>query len=122
MVSGKQDPIILATCKQTRFHLAEGKGSGEIDIQGLDLLVASRPSQGQDAESSGAGKVKARKKETAGLGLEILTSATLRLKAGVHYGLVGRNGTGKSTLLRAMADRLIPGLPESVKIAISPAN
>ncbi|KAM5435426.1 hypothetical protein McanCB56680_004584 [Microsporum canis] len=118
MVSGKQDPIILATCKQTRFHLAEGKGSGEIDIQGLDLLVASRPSQGQDAESSGAGKVKARKKETAGLGLEILTSATLRLKAGVHYGLVGRNGTGKSTLLRAMADRLIPGLPESVKIAI----
>ncbi|KAM5501186.1 hypothetical protein McanMca71_005300 [Microsporum canis] len=100
MVSGKQDPIILATCKQTRFHLAEGKGSGE------------------DAESSGAGKVKARKKETAGLGLEILTSATLRLKAGVHYGLVGRNGTGKSTLLRAMADRLIPGLPESVKIAI----
>ncbi|KAM5436298.1 hypothetical protein MferCBS31731_005991 [Microsporum ferrugineum] len=118
MVSGKQDPIILATCKQTRFHLAEGKGSGEIDIQGLDLLVASRPSQGQDAESSGAGKVKARKKEKAGLGLEILTSATLRLKAGVHYGLVGRNGTGKSTLLRAMADRLIPGLPESVKIAI----
>ncbi|KAM5475398.1 hypothetical protein MauCBS54593_001086 [Microsporum audouinii] len=118
MVSGKQDPIILATCKQTRFHLAEGKGSGEIDIQGLNLLVASRPSQGQDAESSGAGKVKARKKEKAGLGLEILTSATLRLKAGVHYGLVGRNGTGKSTLLRAMADRLIPGLPESVKIAI----
>ncbi|EFE30966.1 uncharacterized protein ARB_02160 [Trichophyton benhamiae CBS 112371] len=118
MTSGRQEPVIVASCKQTRFHLAEGKGSGEIDIQGLDILIASRPSQSQDAEHSGAGKAKARKKEKAGLGIEILTGANLRLKAGVHYGLVGRNGTGKSTLLRAMADRLIPGLPERVKIAI----
>ncbi|EZF34717.1 hypothetical protein H109_00296 [Trichophyton interdigitale MR816] len=118
MTSGRQEPVIVASCKQTRFHLAEGKGSGEIDIQGLDILIASRPSQSQDAESSGAGKGKARKKEKTGLGMEILTGANLRLKAGVHYGLVGRNGTGKSALLRAMADRLIPGLPERVKIAI----
>ncbi|EGE08318.1 ABC ATPase [Trichophyton equinum CBS 127.97] len=118
MTSGRQEPVIVASCKQTRFHLADGKGSGEIDIQGLDILIASRPSQSQDAESSGAGKGKARKKEKTGLGMEILTGANLRLKAGVHYGLVGRNGTGKSTLLRAMADRLIPGLPERVKIAI----
>ncbi|KAF3481102.1 ATP-binding cassette sub-family F member 3 [Arthroderma uncinatum] len=118
MASSKQDPVILATCKQTRFHLAEGKGSGEIDIQGLDIQIASRSSQGQDAEASGTGKSKARKKDKSGSGLEILNGATLRLKAGVHYGLVGRNGTGKSTLLRAMADRLIPGLPESVGIAI----
>ncbi|KAK2846427.1 hypothetical protein FQN49_005732 [Arthroderma sp. PD_2] len=111
MASRKQDPVILAACKQTRFHLHEGKGSGEVDIQGLDILIASRSSQGQDAESSGTGKAKARKKDKSGLELEILTGATLRLKAGVHYGLVGRNGTGKS-------NRLIPGLPGSVNIAI----
>lgn len=58
---------------------------------------------------------------------DILVDANLRLKHGIRYGLVGRNGTGKSSkfvgspysppiltslqaLLRAIADRLIPGL------------
>jgi ATPase subunit of ABC transporter with duplicated ATPase domains len=30
-------------------------------------------------------------------GLEILSNATLKLKAGIHYALIGRNGTGKSS-------------------------
>ena len=30
-------------------------------------------------------------------GLEILANADLKLKAGVHYALIGRNGTGKSS-------------------------
>ena len=32
-------------------------------------------------------------------GLEILANANLKLKAGVHYALIGRNGTGKSSEL-----------------------
>lgn len=42
----------------------------------------------------------------------------MRLKAGQRYALVGRNGTGKSTLLRAVAEKLIPGIPEETRIAI----
>ncbi|CAO1633047.1 unnamed protein product [Parajaminaea phylloscopi] len=38
----------------------------------------------------------------------ILTSATLTLAAGRRYGLIGRNGVGKSTLLRHLALRDIP--------------
>ena len=34
---------------------------------------------------------------------ELLAGATLRLHDGRHYGLVGRNGVGKSTLLRTIA-------------------
>jgi ATPase subunit of ABC transporter with duplicated ATPase domains len=34
-------------------------------------------------------------------GLELLSNATLKLKAGVHYALIGRNGTGKSSELFA---------------------
>jgi ATPase subunit of ABC transporter with duplicated ATPase domains len=30
---------------------------------------------------------------------ELIVDAHLRLKAGVHYGLIGRNGTGKSSML-----------------------
>lgn len=78
---------------------------------------------------------------------ELLQNAHLRIKEGVHYGLVGRNGSGKScepalplllrstglaltfplssfpnghptALLRALADRLIPGLPTNLKILL----
>eukprot|EP00927_Polykrikos_kofoidii_P074106 TRINITY_DN7006_c0_g1_i1.p1 TRINITY_DN7006_c0_g1~~TRINITY_DN7006_c0_g1_i1.p1 ORF type:complete len:656 (-),score=144.33 TRINITY_DN7006_c0_g1_i1:131-1828(-) len=36
---------------------------------------------------------------------ELLYNAVLKLNKGFKYGLIGRNGVGKSTLLRAMADR-----------------
>ena len=35
-----------------------------------------------------------------------------------HYVLVGRNGTGKSTLLKAIGDGLIPGIPWSTRILL----
>ncbi|PGH26479.1 hypothetical protein AJ80_01793 [Polytolypa hystricis UAMH7299] len=114
-----QSPSIIATCKQTRFHLREDRGSGDVDIQGLNITVSSRlASEPGTLESGTAVKTKARGKSRAkGEGVEILSSADLRLKAGVHYGLVGRNGTGKSTILRAMAEKLIPGLPDSLQIS-----
>ncbi len=33
---------------------------------------------------------------------ELISSGTLVLTYGTHYGLIGRNGVGKSTLLRAI--------------------
>ncbi|WEW59790.1 hypothetical protein PRK78_005270 [Emydomyces testavorans] len=98
----------MATCKQTRFHLRDDKRSGgEIDIQGLDILVSSSSSPSGSGESSTPGRSttldsstspKSRKqKARRSPGKEILSNANLRLKPGVHYGLVGRNGTGKSS-------------------------
>ena len=43
---------------------------------------------------------------------ELLAGATLRLHEGRHYGLVGRNGVGKSTLLRRMALARIDSFPD----------
>jgi ATPase subunit of ABC transporter with duplicated ATPase domains len=37
------------------------------------------------------------KGKARGEGLEILANGSLKLKAGVHYALIGRNGTGKSS-------------------------
>lgn len=37
---------------------------------------------------------------------------------GRHYVLVGRNGTGKSTLLKAVGDGLVPGIPWSTRILL----
>uniref|UniRef100_A0A7S3EQX5 Probable ATP-dependent transporter ycf16 n=1 Tax=Rhodosorus marinus TaxID=101924 RepID=A0A7S3EQX5_9RHOD len=41
-------------------------------------------------------------------GISLLESATLQLSYGRKYGVVGRNGIGKSTLLKALARRELP--------------
>ncbi|KAJ5162025.1 hypothetical protein N7492_007417 [Penicillium capsulatum] len=110
MTSG---PAILATCKQTRFHLLDDNPSPEIDVEGLGIVVASPGSTEEDPKAKSKAKSKAK-----AAGRELISDAHLRLKGGIHYGLLGRNGTGKSTLLRAMADKLIPGIPHATRVAI----
>ncbi|KAJ1509060.1 hypothetical protein HMI56_006986 [Coelomomyces lativittatus] len=51
-------------------------------------------------------------------GLRILTNAKLSLNYARRYGLVGRNGIGKSTLLRALASREIPSMSKFKHVSI----
>lgn len=82
--------LITALSQESRFHLdCTDTGSLEIDLKSVTLTLAGR---------------------------DLLSDAHLRLKAGVHYGLIGRNGAGKSTLLTAIGEKLIPGLPRTLKI------
>ncbi|XHG07423.1 hypothetical protein AWENTII_010571 [Aspergillus wentii] len=81
---------IIATCKQTRFHLLDDKPAQEIDVAGLNILVSSAQPPKDASKSKGKSKAKNE-------GRELLVDAHLRLKSGVHYGLIGRNGTGKSS-------------------------
>lgn len=46
----------------------------------------------------------------------ILTDASCSLIHGRRYGLIGRNGVGKSTFLRHIASRQIPGIPAYLSI------
>lgn len=46
----------------------------------------------------------------------VVQDATVTMAYGRRYGLVGRNGTGKTTLLRAMAHHQIKGIPENCQI------
>ena len=48
-------------------------------------------------------------------GIELLSSTTLRLIQGKRYGLVGKNGVGKSTLLRRIALGQIGGFPSHLR-------
>ena len=48
-------------------------------------------------------------------GVELIDRATLALTFGRNYGMVGRNGVGKTTILRAIACREIP-IPEMFHI------
>ncbi|KAK5998590.1 ATP-binding cassette sub-family F member 3 [Cladobotryum mycophilum] len=103
---------ILCTSKQTRFHI-DSANFRELDIDGVTITVSS--GEKPDKPEKGAAKSKGKGKSD---GLEILSNAKLRLKEGQRYALIGRNGTGKSTLLKAIAEKLIPGIPEESKIAI----
>ncbi|KAG0126604.1 P-loop containing nucleoside triphosphate hydrolase protein, partial [Tuber indicum] len=81
-------PMIQATSQQTRFSLEE-TASKELDLKGVHISIGKR---------------------------EIISDAHLKLSAGVHYVLVGRNGVGKSTLLRAVGEKLIPGIARNLRI------
>jgi ATPase subunit of ABC transporter with duplicated ATPase domains len=47
---------------------------------------------------------------------DLLTEAELKLVPGMHYGLIGRNGVGKSLLLKSLAYKWIPNLDPSLNI------
>lgn len=49
-------------------------------------------------------------------GADLIADADVVLAYGRRYGLVGRNGTGKTTFLRALATRQIPGLPSNCQV------
>lgn len=51
-----------------------------------------------------------------GGGADLLQDASLTLVPGHRYGLIGRNGKGKSTLLRAMASRRVPGFSRELAV------
>jgi len=72
----------------------------KIAITGLDLAIAAQPGQQDDTPGTIADQVQASKKKKgkATRGLEILENADLKLESGTRYGLIGRNGSGKSSV------------------------
>jgi ABC-type polysaccharide/polyol phosphate transport system ATPase subunit len=66
----------------------------KIDVEGLSITITSTAADSTDDTSKS--KVKGKSKAKAS-GKELISDAHLRLKGGVHYGLLGRNGTGKSS-------------------------
>lgn len=50
-------------------------------------------------------------------GTQLLDRTTLRLLHGHRYGLIGRNGVGKSTLMRRLSTGTLPGFPPHLRVA-----
>lgn len=90
--SAKNEGIVV-TSQQSRFHTEsiDTPTLKEIDIKDLTISVG---------------------------GLELLDHAHLRIQNGVHYVFHGRNGTGKSTVLRALAERRVPGVASNLRLLL----
>lgn len=89
--SASISPIIQATSQQTRFNIPDDPNSKEIDLHTVNVSIGKQ---------------------------DILSDAHFKLAAAVHYVLVGRNGVGKSTLLRAIFDKIIPGISKNLRILL----
>ncbi|ETV93465.1 ATP-binding cassette sub-family F member 3 [Aphanomyces invadans] len=87
---GGVSSFIMARSQQDRFHLATvDHHDYNIHLWQVGLSIGNR---------------------------ELLVDAELKLEAGAHYGLVGRNGTGKSTLLQALGDGLFEGISSHIHV------
>ncbi|KAJ2500489.1 hypothetical protein GGI11_007872, partial [Coemansia sp. RSA 2049] len=82
-------PVIQAFSQQSRFHTETlVTMSKDVDLKGVNVIVDNR---------------------------ELIVDARLWLKAGYRYGMVGRNGTGKSTLLSVIGNGSLVGFPENIR-------
>lgn len=84
---------IVVTSQQSRFHAdaIDAPSLKDVDIRDLTISIG---------------------------GFEILDHARLQIQNDTHYVFHGRNGLGKSTVLKALADRLIPGVPSNLRILL----
>lgn len=85
------DGKIVVTAQQSRFHEIDDPSSTDIDINNLTIIVGKR---------------------------EILQQTRLVLKSGIRYVFVGRNGLGKSTVLKALAQRQMPGIAPNLRMLL----
>lgn len=85
------DGKIVVTAQQSRFHEVDDPASRDIDVNDLSIVVGKR---------------------------EILQHTRLVLKTGLRYVFVGRNGLGKSTVLKALAERRIPGIAPNLRMLL----
>ena len=84
---------IVVTSQKSRFHADAIDAPSLKDVDNKDLTIAIG-------------------------GFEILDHARLQIQNDTHYVFHGRNGLGKSTVLKALADRLIPGVPSNMRILL----
>uniref|UniRef100_A0A0D2XSP8 ABC transporter domain-containing protein n=1 Tax=Fusarium oxysporum (strain Fo5176) TaxID=660025 RepID=A0A0D2XSP8_FUSOF len=87
--------------------MAESRTSILLNIEGLGITVTS--------QNSNKGTARPKHKAKLSESTEILSGANLRLKASSRYALIGRNDLA---LLRAIAEKLIPGIPEKTRVSI----
>ncbi|KAK3316290.1 P-loop containing nucleoside triphosphate hydrolase protein [Apodospora peruviana] len=80
-----------------------------------DFYMAVNPLQLGTGQGGKSKDIKIDNTDVSIGGLRILTDTTLTLSYGHRYGLVGNNGIGKSTLLRALSRREVP-IPTHISI------
>lgn len=88
----------------------------EEELEGARMTVARLRLAGAMESSSSVLETEPFELPNPGGGENLLDDVCLRMVPGHRYGLIGRNGKGKSTLLRWFASRRIKGLPKLLSV------
>ena len=103
------------TNKPTALELAE-KEAAELDAELREARIASVRERTKMGAYRGALDATSFTLPNPGGGMPLLEDAACRMVWGKRYGLIGRNGVGKSTLLKAMAARRVGDVPSNVTV------
>eukprot|EP00531_Pseudo-nitzschia_arenysensis_P006693 CAMPEP_0116142696 /NCGR_PEP_ID=MMETSP0329-20121206/15048_1 /TAXON_ID=697910 /ORGANISM="Pseudo-nitzschia arenysensis, Strain B593" /LENGTH=777 /DNA_ID=CAMNT_0003637953 /DNA_START=23 /DNA_END=2353 /DNA_ORIENTATION=- len=103
------------TNKPTALELAE-KETAELEAELRAARIASVRERTRMGAYRGALDATSFTLPNPGGGMPLLEDAACRLVWGKRYGLIGRNGVGKSTLLKAMAARRVGDVPSNVTV------
>ncbi|KAF5195823.1 Abc transporter f family member [Thalictrum thalictroides] len=95
--------------QQYQMHLAEMEAAK----QGMPVVSVNHDNS---AEGSTVKDIHMENFSVSIGGRELIVDGAVTLSFGRHYGLVGRNGTGKTTFLRHMAMHAIDGIPKNCQI------
>mmetsp|Transcript_8070 Transcript_8070/g.17383 ORF Transcript_8070/g.17383 Transcript_8070/m.17383 type:complete len:771 (+) Transcript_8070:93-2405(+) len=101
--------------KPTALELAE-KETAELEAELAAARVASVRERTRLGAYRGSLDATSFTLPNPGGGMPLLEDAACRFVWGRRYGLIGRNGVGKSTLLRAMAARRVGDVPANVTV------
>jgi ATP-binding cassette subfamily F protein 3 len=88
----------------------------EVEFEIENAKVASIYSRRAKGRYNGALECPTFTLPNPGGGAPLLENASCTLVRGRRYGMLGRNGKGKSTLLRALAARRVGNIPENVSV------
>ncbi|GJQ74708.1 hypothetical protein Trydic_g21559 [Trypoxylus dichotomus] len=100
--------------KQMEIMLKKG-GQGHSELDSNFTVSQSQKSTGQMAALENAVDIKVENFSIAAKGKDLFVNANLLIANGRHYGLVGPNGHGKTTLLRHVAQRAF-AIPPNIDI------
>lgn len=106
----------LSDKAQRRLRKEEAAAAARLQAQTTAAASVAAPCIQRGDGAGGSRDVTLERVCVGNGGALLIEDATLTLAAGRRYGLVGRNGTGKTTLLRALAGRALEGLPASLSV------
>ncbi|GLT52087.1 hypothetical protein SLA2020_254490 [Shorea laevis] len=89
------------------------------DRDAFTVVIGSRASvlDGEDEAGANVRDITVENFSVSARGKELLKNASAKISHGKRYGLVGPNGTGKSTLLKLLAWRKIP-VPKNIDVLL----
>ncbi|KAJ3220430.1 hypothetical protein HK099_004365 [Clydaea vesicula] len=88
------ETVVTAISQVSRFHKETVETlSNDIDLKGVTIVIT-----------------------VDGHETSLLDDANLKLFGGVKYGLIGRNGVGKSTLMKSIGDKYLIGFPKNIRV------